>query len=103
MQSCRGLTTLLHRAPSRVLLLGCITALLATWQVQPARAQVGFGAVGGVFIDPEGMLRESSSLAPDELRKRLGKGGTGEPSERVSAVSPLRKISLRRLEMAVAQ
>src|SRR5262249_13192267 len=67
--------------PCRYLLLGMFGAILAHWQASPSRAQVGFGAVGGVFIDPQGMLRDSSSLAPDDLRKKLeASSGAGASS-----------------------
>jgi hypothetical protein len=85
------------------LVLDCFVAVLAFWQVREVQAQ-SVGVVGGVYIDPEGMLRESSSMAPDDLRKILGaNGGAAAPSEGVSAASPFRKISLRRLEKAVAE
>jgi len=87
--------------PCRVLTLGWLLAVLTHWQSSSACAQ---GAVGGVFIDPEGMLRESSSLSPADLRKQLqGDGDAIDPSQRIAAASPLRKVSLRRLETAVAE
>jgi hypothetical protein len=100
MRSRRSLILKRCALPCRYLLLA---AILVNWQASLSPAQVGFGAVGGVFIDPQGMLRDSSSLAPDDLRKKLeANGGAGAASERVSTTSPLRKVSLRRLELAVA-
>ncbi len=62
------------------------------------------GVVGGVYIDPDGMLRETSTLSEQDLRRRLSQetGGNGLAPE-VSVPSPLRKVSLRRLEQAVAR
>ena len=61
------------------------------------------GAVGGVYIDPGGMLRESSSLSQANLRLKLHVDGAGEELPRnVAAASALRKVSLRRLEEIVA-
>jgi hypothetical protein len=56
-----------------------------------------------VYIDPDGMLRETSALPDAELRAKLQSAMAGAtPSRQVSAESPLRKVSLRRLEQAVA-
>ena len=55
------------------------------------------------MIDPDGMLRQTSTLSDVELRAKLQSAMAGaKPSQRVSASSPLRKVSLRRLEQAVA-
>jgi hypothetical protein len=68
-----------------------------------ARSDAQFGAVGGVYIDPNGMLRQTSALSDGDLRAKLQSGMPGgKPSQDVSAGSPLRKVSLRRLEQAVA-
>ena len=64
---------------------------------QTASAQVGFGAVGGVYVDAAGMLRDAASLAQDDRLKRQ-QSAAGEPSGAVALASPLRKISLPRLE-----
>jgi len=63
----------------------------------------GIGAVGGVYIDPEGMLRETATLAPDERLKLLQHDVVETPgtSDLVRSATPLRKISLKRLEQAV--
>lgn len=76
--------------------------LVAISSLGLARPAISPAQVGGVYIDPKGMLRETSSLAPDErlqlLRlQHVGQGG-GEVAGRSSA---LRKISLRRLEAVV--
>jgi hypothetical protein len=56
-------------------------------------------AVGGVCVDPQGMLRETTSLPADDLRALLKSlPASTEPGTEVAAVSSLRKISLRRLE-----
>ncbi len=85
----------------RVLLLGWLVALLGAWPLREVQAQ---GVVGGVYIDPEGMLRESSGIAPAEIRKLLDANDADRrPSERTSVASLVRKVSLRRLEKAVAE
>ena len=61
-----------------------------------------FAGVGGVYIDPDGMLRETSTLAAGDLRARLQNfAAEAQPSQQAAAGSPLRKISLHRLEQAV--
>jgi len=56
-------------------------------------------AVGGVCVDPQRMLRETTSLPADDLRALLKSlPASTEPGSEVATVSPLRKISLRRLE-----
>jgi len=85
----------------RTLVLVGLTAALMAGSAQISQAQ--FGAVGGVYIDPNGMLRETSTLAAGDLRAKLESALAGsKPSQQVSTASPLRKISLRRLEQAVA-
>src|SRR5262245_10745109 len=67
--------------------------------VRDARAQ---GVVGGVYFDAEGMLRGSSRLTADE-RLKLSRDAASKPaSGPVAASSALRKVSLKRLEQAVA-
>lgn len=75
------------------------------WPGGPAMAQLaGVGAVGGVYIDPEGMLRETKTLTDQDLRSRLAKDlAGGGPSQAIAATTSLRKVSLRRLEQAVAR
>src|SRR5579872_3623911 len=90
------------RSLSRLRLSGALIAVLTGLTAQTAFAQ--FGAVGGVYVDPEGMLRETSSLAESDLKQKLAApAGEKQPSAQVSAPSPLRKVSLRRLEQEVAR
>jgi hypothetical protein len=94
---------LLEFSPSscRLVLIGGIVAILVTCHARRASAQ---GAVGGVYVDPAGMLRETSGLSPADLRRKLDAAGDESPaSPGVASASPLRKISLRRLEQAVAE
>ena len=90
------------RAPFvRAAILIAFFTIHVVWHVPRASAQ---GVVGGVYIDPAGMLRESSTLSQADLAAKLqDAAATEEPSQPVSAASPLRKISLRRLERAVAE
>jgi hypothetical protein len=68
-----------------------------------ARTASAQGAVGGVYIDPQGMLRESSSLSQADLRLKLKlDDAESDVPRNIAAASPLRKISLRRLEETVA-
>lgn len=63
----------------------------------PASAQVG-----GVYVDAKGMLRQTSSLAPNARLELLRKLAVDKPaSEKLAAGSSLRKVSLKRLEAAV--
>lgn len=68
----------------------------------PQAAFGQFGTVGGVYIDSKGMLRETSTLSPDERLELLRAEAAEQPASReLAAGSPLRKVSLRRLEAAV--
>src|SRR5438046_1246646 len=60
--------------------------------------------VGGVYIDADGVLREASALAQSD-RLQLLRTEVVEPAESadLAVVSPLRKVSLRRLEQAVEE
>jgi len=59
-------------------------------------------AIGGVYIDAQGMLRQTASLSPDERLKILRANAVGQPnSKQLAAGSPLRKVSLKRLEAEV--
>jgi hypothetical protein len=85
----------------RFVKIACFVSVLAALRAAPALAQ---GAVGGVYIDPAGMLRETSTLAPADLRRKLETAAVeGTASRPVSDASPLRKISLRRLEQVVTE
>lgn len=73
---------------------------------QQASAQFNFPnrpfAVGGIYIDSKGMLKETLSLAPDERLKLLRAEAADPPgSAELAAGSGLRKVSLKRLESAV--
>ncbi|MBI3861593.1 MAG: DUF1598 domain-containing protein [Planctomycetia bacterium] len=68
----------------------------------PGGEAMAQGVVGGVYIDPDGMLRQTSTLSEQDLRERLAREGGAVPAQFSAAASPLRKISLRRLEQAVA-
>lgn len=63
-----------------------------------------FAQVGGVYIDPQGVLREASALGDgarlDALRSEAADAAA---SRDVAAASPLRRISLRRLQAAVQE
>ncbi|MBS0263581.1 MAG: DUF1598 domain-containing protein [Planctomycetes bacterium] len=80
----------------------CLSLAVGLWVAtgsQPVQAQVG-----GVYIDPTGLLRETSALSPQELRDQLARDNPGEHAAgAVSRRSPLRKVSLRRLEQTVAR
>ena len=85
----------------RPLVLVGLAAAIIVGTVAPSDAQ--FAGVGGVYIDPDGMLRQTSALSEGDLRAKLQSGmAGGKPSPQVSAGSPLRKVSLRRLEQTVA-
>ncbi|MGE5193330.1 MAG: hypothetical protein ACM3U2_12615, partial [Deltaproteobacteria bacterium] len=84
----------------RAMIVAGLGAILNMCCASRALAQ---GAVGGVYIDPAGMLRETSALSQADLSGKLHEAADApEPSNAASAASPLRKVSLRRLERAVA-
>lgn len=61
-------------------------------------------AIGGVYIDPEGVLRETSSLGRNEQLELLRKeAADAVASPDVMQTSPLRCVSLRQLEQSVAE
>jgi hypothetical protein len=61
------------------------------------------GVVGGVYIDGDGMLRQTAQLPNDERLKLLRQNAlVPGAADNVQAVSPLRKVSLRRLEAQIA-
>lgn len=61
-------------------------------------------AVGGVFIDAEGILRQTSSpTASDQLKQIRFESVAGPTSADISKPSKLRKISLARLQTHVAR
>ena len=78
-----------------VILLVCIA------NVEQIHAQF---AVGGIYIDAEGMLKHTSTLTADEHLEMLRAEAFAPPeSAGLAAASPLRKVSLRRLEEHVRQ
>lgn len=78
--------------------------MVATCLAAHAAYGQGIGAVGGVYIDPEGMLRETSTLTKDEQLKLLRQEVLeSESADRARSASPLRKLSLKQLELAVAE
>ena len=78
-----------------LLVLACVVDV----QREAARAQF---AVGGVYIDADGVLRQAGRLAPDERLKLLRAEVAEQPlAGEIASASPLRKISLRRLEQTV--
>ena len=78
-----------------------VACLLLHLTASEAAAQF---AVGGVYIDTKGMLRHTSTLAPDE-RLELIRAESFDPpgSTDLGANSELRKVSLRRLEARVQE
>jgi len=69
---------------------------------RPQLASAQFGAVGGVYIDAKGMLRESPNLLRDD-RLKQAQSASAVPSGAVAVASKLRKISLPRLETAIKE
>ncbi len=67
-----------------------------------AAASNAVAQVGGVYIDAEGVLREAAALDASERLKALRLDAVAGPtSAGVATASPLRKVSLRRLEDVV--
>src|SRR5579859_7044446 len=65
-----------------VVLVALVTAIMVGG-ANSSHAQ--FGAVGGVYIDPNGMLRETSTLTDGDLRAKLQSiPGEAKPSQQVS-------------------
>ncbi len=78
-----------------LLLLFCLAAVL------PPRA---YAQVGGVYIDTKGMMRDISELAPDDRLALLRQFATNlAPDTAVAKSSPLRKVSLKSLELEAAR
>ena len=80
-----------------------IVSLLVLTTTLPARAQVG-----GIYIDAEGVVRESRRLSPGDWQKLVrsapGRAGNTDslPAD-LSRSSPLRMVSLKRLEATVRE
>ena len=69
----------------------------------PVSAQF-LGNVGGISIDPKGVLHETKSLPQDERLKLIQQEAVGGPaSQELAASAPLRFVSLKRWEQRVAQ
>ena len=74
-------------------------AAVLLFQPRPAEAQF---AVGGVYVDSEGVLKQTLSLAPNERLELLRAESADPPaSPDLAAGNKLRKVSLRRLDEAV--
>lgn len=68
-----------------------------------AAAGVARAQVGGVYVDPRGVLRHTSQLSKDQRLKVLRANAVGQPgSKQLAAGSALRMVSLKRLEQVVA-
>lgn len=66
--------------------------------------QFAAAQVGGVYIDTKGMLRQTAALSQDARLKLLQAQAVGQPgSKQLADGSSLRKLSLKRLEAAVAK
>ena len=77
-----------------------IAVLLSIGMQTPAMAQ----AVGGIYIDPGGVLRQTASLSQNEKLELLRQEAAGAvASQKVGRTSELRCVSLKRLEQAAAE
>src|SRR5205807_700593 len=92
-------------APSvRLSLSGSLAAFIFVASARDGSGQSLVSNVGGVYVDPQGMLHETASLSDDRLSKLRETGAAeAESSRQVSPASPMRKVSLRRLEQEVAR
>jgi hypothetical protein len=87
---------------SSILTMIVVAGLLLHVTASDAAAQ--FFNVGGVYIDAKGMLRHTSTLAPDERLELIRAESFVPPgSTDLRAISALRKVSLRRLEERVQE
>ncbi len=78
-----------------------LIAASAVMLLQPRSAEAQF-AVGGVYIDAQGVLKETLSLSADERLKLLRAESADPPAASdLAAGSELRKVSLGRLEQTV--
>lgn len=92
-----------HVFHRRLLTLVAVGFALLWFASREAAAQVGAGAVGGVYFDASGMLRETSRLEKGPLLDLLRtEASTPAKDSSVRSSSPLRKVSLRRLEREVS-
>ena len=92
-------------APSvRLSLSGCLAALIFVASARDGSGQSLVSNVGGVYVDPQGMLHETASLSDDRLSKLRETGAAeAESSRQISAASHMRKVSLHRLEQEVSR
>jgi hypothetical protein len=92
-----------HSWSARLLVVLGIGAALLVWRPLPAEAQFAFGggqSVGGVKIDPEGLLKNATDADADKLLE-LRKLALQEIPGDLKRPATLRKVSLRRLEAAL--
>src|SRR5262249_34264295 len=83
----------------RVSFVGCCATLLLAMEPPAALAQVG-----GVYVDPQGMLRQTSSLDETRLHSMLrDMAPKVQPSRDVAAAAAVAKLSLRRLAAEVSR
>jgi hypothetical protein len=86
-------------------LINLITSTVqpTTWKQNGGQGDL-FGFEGGVYCDPQGTLLRRTELDPQRELQRL-REESREPAKvgSVKFPSPLRKVSLRRLELAVQQ
>ncbi len=81
--------------------VGGLSAVLV-WLCVASPAFAQFYNVGGICIDAQGMLRDTRLLSQDERLKLIKQEAVGKPgSEALASPSPLRKVSLKRVQQAV--
>jgi hypothetical protein len=81
--------------------IGWLTLLALMGAGVPASA-LFLGNVGGVCIDAQGMLRDTRALSENDRLKLIQQEAVGQPgSQALATQSPLRKVSLKRLEQTV--
>ncbi|HTU27470.1 MAG TPA: DUF1598 domain-containing protein [Pirellulales bacterium] len=94
-----------HRLTQWLPLASCLAALVLAFAASPAQAQFGgFGIrqqVGGVWVDADGMLRNRQVDETDQVR--AAREAMLQPVPGDARELGLRKISLRRLEAAIAE
>ena len=97
---------LLPRAAHRALLASAVLALVAfscpSLQAQNQVTGINTRAVGGVSIDPNGMLADATVQDFGALRAALRDVLTRAP-DGLDQAAPMRKVSLRRLDEAIRQ
>ena len=77
-----------------------IAIVLSVCVQTPANAQ----AIGGVYIDPEGVLRQTASLSQNARLELLRKEAAGDvSSQQVGRPSEFRCVSLKRLQQTAAE